>query len=191
MKFEYESDNLIYRILNTDCTNEVLDFYIRNKEVFQKFEPLREPNYYTVSYHEKLLRLEHEQFLRGLGARFWIYEKENSEKIIGTISFNNVIRGIFRQARIGYRIDLSMQNRGLGTKAVDFCCQLMLDEGRLHRIEAYIHSENLPSLRLAEKCGFIHEGTAVSFAKLADGWTDFERYVLIGTDQSASTTKYQ
>lgn len=191
MKFEYKSDNLIYRILNTDCTNEVLDFYIRNKEVFQSFEPLKEPNYYTVSYHEKLIRLEYEQFLRGLGARFWIYEKENSEKIIGTISFNNVIRGIFRQARIGYRIDFSMQNRGIGTKAVDFCCRLMLDEGRLHRIEAYIHSENLPSLRLAEKCGFIHEGTAVSFAKLADGWNDFERYVLIGTDQSASTTKYQ
>jgi ribosomal-protein-alanine N-acetyltransferase len=182
MKFEYESENLIYRILGSESADEVLSFYTRNRETFDAFEPPKPASYFTHTYHESLLRMEQEQFLRSTGGRFWIYEKNAPDRICGCVSFNNVIRGCFGHARIGYKIDQSRQNLGLGTQAVSFCTNLLHRESHLHRIEAYIHEKNEPSIRLARKCGYIHEGTAVSFARLSTSWTDMERYVHIGEE---------
>lgn len=179
MNFEYESDSLIYRILGTDSTTDVLDFYRQNRNSFEQYEPVKKPSFYTPSYHETLLRLEQQQFFRREGYRFWIYEKNTPQTIAGCVSFHSILRGCFAQTRIGYKVDSKRQHLGIGTEAVSFCTSLMFVEGDIHRIEAYIHPDNIPSLRLAQKCGFCHEGVARDFALLAEGWTDHERYVLI------------
>ena len=38
MKLEYHKDNLILKVLNESNTMEVLDFYYRNRECFDKYE---------------------------------------------------------------------------------------------------------------------------------------------------------
>lgn len=182
MKFEYESENLIYRILNTDSANTVLSFYSKNRSCFETFEPTHNAQFYTKEYHETLLKMEQEQFLRNLGCRFWIYEKINPEQICGCVSFSHVVRGCFLKADVAYKIDADRQNCGLGTEALTFCSNLMLTEGRLHRLEAYIHEQNTASLRLAKKCGYFHEGTAVSYASLNDKWVNMERFVKLAPD---------
>ncbi len=179
MKTVYESDNLIYKILHSDSAGQVLEFYNRNREAFNPYEPEKPDIFYTLSYHETLLRLEYEQFLRHQGVRFFVYEKDTPGKIAGCVSFNNIIKGCFCQARIGYKTDFECQRRGIAKEAVTFSTNLMAQEEHIHRIEAYILSTNTASLRLAASCGFVNEGCAASFARMAGGWTDFERYVLI------------
>lgn len=182
MKFEYESKNLIYRILGSEAAEVVLDFYSQNRTSFEIFEPVHSSQYFTRNYHETLLRMEQEQFLRSLGGRFWIYEKTSPHKICGCVAFSNMVRGCFGKADVAYKIAIDRQNLGIGTEALNFCTQLMLTEGRLHRIEAYIHKENTASLRLAAKCGYFHEGTATSYAHLGTEWVDMERFVKLAPD---------
>lgn len=182
MKFEYESENLIYRILGAESADVVLDFYAKNSAFFEVFEPTHNSQYFTKEYHETLLRMEQEQFLRNLGGRFWIYEKKAPSIICGCVAFSHVVRGCFAKADVAYKVAMDRQNLGIGTEALTFCTHLMLTEGRLHRIEAYIHKANAASLRLASKCGYFHEGTATSYARLGKEWVDMERFVILAQD---------
>lgn len=179
MKFEYESENLIYRILGRDSADATLDFYTKNRASFEPFDPVHSEKFYSIEYQKSLLQLEQQQFLRGTGARFWVYQKNQPDIICGCVSFSNIIRGCYAKTDIGYRVAITNQCQGIATKAVSFCTNLMFTEGRIHRIEAYIHKDNLASIAVAKKCGFIYEGTAISYAKLANGWADLERYILL------------
>ena len=47
MLFAYETERLLLKIIKPDQADAVLDFYMRDKELFEKFEPDRMPNFYT------------------------------------------------------------------------------------------------------------------------------------------------
>ena len=43
MLFAYETERLLLKIIKPDQADAVLDFYMRDKELFEKFEPDRMP----------------------------------------------------------------------------------------------------------------------------------------------------
>lgn len=45
MLFAYETERLLLKIIKPDQADAVLDFYMRDKELFEKFEPDRMPNF--------------------------------------------------------------------------------------------------------------------------------------------------
>ena len=57
--------------------------------------------------------------------------------------------------------------------------EYLFAESGLHRVEAIIHPENAPSIALAEKVGFLREGTAIKAVKLGGKWQDMYRYGLV------------
>ena len=50
MLFAYETERLLLKIIKPDQADAVLDFYMRDKELFEKFEPDRMPNFYTRQF---------------------------------------------------------------------------------------------------------------------------------------------
>ena len=62
-------------------------------------------------------------------------------------------------ANLGYWVHPDHQGNNYATEAA----RLVVDHGfaelRLHRISATIHADNVPSKRVVEKLGFVHEGT--------------------------------
>ena len=51
MFFQYETPRLLLKVLRADCAPQVLDFYNRDKELFEMYEIDRVPDFYTaVSY---------------------------------------------------------------------------------------------------------------------------------------------
>ena len=52
-------------------------------------------------------------------------------------------------------------------------------ELRLHRLEANIQPENLPSIALARSLGFRYEGYSPRFLKMFGEWCDHERWALL------------
>lgn len=179
MLFEYSSDNLIYRILSAGDAPEILGFYTENRDFFEKYEPDKPSNFYTEEYQTTVAKLEFENFLRGRSARFFIFRKSQPGIIIGSVSFSNIVRGSFLCGTIGYKIHKNHLGLGYATEAVCFLSDILLSEGGLHRIEAYIHPENKASIALAEKCGFIKEGIAREYVLLSGKWVDHLRYALI------------
>ena len=57
---------------------QVLDFYNRDKELFEMYEIDRVPDFYTVKHLQKVLRYEYSMAVKSQLFRFYVFEKEKS-----------------------------------------------------------------------------------------------------------------
>lgn len=176
---EYSTERLVLKILKPDWASEVLDFYIRNQEYFEPWEADRHAHFYTKEYQAKMLYYDYLAFEKGTQIRYWIFLKGYPGIPIGTVSFHNIIHGIFQSCILGYKIDHEYIRQGYCLEAVKSACTIMFTDYELHRIEALIHTQNTPSLQFIEKAGFQKEGVRVSYAKLNGVWKDHACYSLI------------
>jgi ribosomal-protein-alanine N-acetyltransferase len=94
----------------------------------------------------------------------------------GEINLNNVVRGAFQSATIGYWIDKSRAGRSLMSEAVVVLAQYAFEEMRLHRLEICIIPRNVNSRRVMEKLDIRTEGTAERFLEINGVWEDHIRY---------------
>lgn len=83
-----------------------------------------------------------------------------SDEILGHIEFFKTVNYL-DEYELSYQI-YSPEHRGKGaaTEAVILLVRYLFESKRVNRIRLVIHPDNLASRRLAEKCGFQHEGTA-------------------------------
>ncbi len=158
MKFEINTERLTLRVLNKEYANEVLEFYLNNKEIFEKYEPVMGDDFYTVSHQKKILEFEYQNILKLLMIRYWIFEKGNPKKIIGTVSYRNIVRPIYESCTIGYKMDKDYVNKGYCSEAIRATIPKIAREYGVHRIEALILPDNDPSIHMVEKIGFKFEG---------------------------------
>lgn len=94
----------------------------------------------------------------------------------GEINLNNVVRGAFQSATIGYWIDKSRAGRSLMSEAVVVLAQYAFEEMRLHRLEVCIIPRNVNSRRVMEKLDIRTEGVAERFLEINGVWEDHIRY---------------
>jgi ribosomal-protein-alanine N-acetyltransferase len=94
----------------------------------------------------------------------------------GEINLNNVVRGAFQSATIGYWIDKSRAGRSLMSEAVAVLAQYAFEEMRLHRLEICIIPRNVNSRRVMEKLDIRTEGIAERFLEINGVWEDHIRY---------------
>jgi ribosomal-protein-alanine N-acetyltransferase len=94
----------------------------------------------------------------------------------GEINLNNVVRGAFQSATIGYWIDKSRAGRSLMSEAVVVLAQYAFEEMRLHRLEICIIPRNVNSRRVMEKLDIRTEGVAERFLEINGVWEDHIRY---------------
>ena len=94
----------------------------------------------------------------------------------GEINLNNVVRGAFQSATIGYWIDKSRAGRSLMSEAVVVLAQYAFEEMRLHRLEICIIPRNVNSRRVMEKLDIRTEGIADRFLEINGVWEDHIRY---------------
>ncbi len=94
----------------------------------------------------------------------------------GEINLNNVVRGAFQSATIGYWIDKSRAGRSLMSEAVVVLAQYAFEEMRLHRLEVCIIPRNDNSRRVMEKLDIRTEGVAERFLEINGVWEDHIRY---------------
>ena len=59
---------------------------------------------------------------------------------------------------IGYVIGRAYWNRGYATEAVTALVNYLFKSYPINRVECCTSTENLASIRMAEKCGFVREG---------------------------------
>lgn len=174
MNFEYETDRLILKLLkpSDESAVQVLDFYSRNRTAFERYEAARPNDFYTKEYHKKILANEFYFALQKKCFRFWICEKKSPMQIIGTICFYNIIYSIYDRCETGYKFDEQHQHKGYALESMECGISLMFDELNLHRIEAYVMDDNLPSIRLLKKLSFQCEGICRQAIHICGTWED-------------------
>lgn len=179
MKFSYETDRLILKILDGSSARDILRFYLANRRVFEQCEALRPDNFYTVSFQRQVLNQEFNMCIKQSGIRFWVYKKTDPDHVIGTVCFRNIIRHVYQSCETGYKFDELSWHHGYACEALCKCIQIAFYELNLHRITAYIMPSNTASVRLAERTGFEFEGIARKSAMVRGIWEDHAVYSII------------
>lgn len=179
MKSYYETKRLQLRIITSSYAAEVLNFYERNKNFFNYWEPDRVRLFYTKDFQRANLVYEYNETVKLHFLRFWIFEKSNPEHIIGCVCFQNFQKGSLMTCTVGYKLDHDYVGHGYASESLEKAVEVVFNDLNFHRIEALIHPMNAPSIRLIEKLGFEFEGIAKSCIRLNNKWTDHLRYALI------------
>jgi ribosomal-protein-alanine N-acetyltransferase len=174
-----ETERLILKASERKDAEKVVDYYYRNKEFFKEWDPPQNGYLYAVKYQKKTMISNQILMKRGELIRFWIYKKDDLNRIIGTIALNNVVRGVFQSAFLGYKLDKDEICKGYTTEALEALIKFAFGSFNLHRIEANIISNNLASIAVVKKAGFIKEGSSKNYLWINDGWKDHDHYVLI------------
>lgn len=189
-RLEIETPKLLLRVFDEADTfgelPQTLEFYRRNKEFHRRWSPFRGEAFYTAAGQEEHLRAGIKMLQQRTGVRFWIYFRSEgageSFPLIGNMSLTNIVRGHFHSAFLGYQLDKEYVGKGFGTDAVRALVTYGFSEMGLHRIEANIMPENIPSRRLAEKIGFQQEGLARKYLQIQGRWEDHFHYSLISEE---------
>jgi Acetyltransferases, including N-acetylases of ribosomal proteins len=80
------------------------------------------------------------------------------------------------RAELGYWIGAEHRGRGFAARAVDLLADWALREQGFVRLELHIDPENVASLRVAEKTGFVLEGVLRSYEELKGRRVDVAMY---------------
>ena len=179
MTFELESNRLILRALNHQYASNVCEFYEKNYNWLALWEPNISRHFLSTDAMEKFMKADFKNILLGNSIRYWFSFKSAPSKLIGAVNFQNIRRGAFKSCQIGYKIDQEFSRHGLTAEAVHCAISPLFTEGGLHRIEALIATDNIYSIKLAEKLGFLREGVSRECVKINHEWKDCYQYSLL------------
>lgn len=130
------------------------------------------------AYVARLERDDHESFL--------VCDK-NTHAITGVINLNNIVRGTFLSASLGYYAAAGFAGRGYMQKGLQKVTEHAFRVMGLHRLEANIQPENIRSIRLVRRCGFRLEGLSPEFLFIDGAWRDHERWCKVDPRPGLST----
>jgi ribosomal-protein-alanine N-acetyltransferase len=113
----------------------------------------------------------------------WAIELIEHGEMIGTVG---LLRFDFehRHAEVGYDIGRPWWGRGLASEAAAAIVRYGFSVLGLHRIEAGVLPENVASVRVLQKLGFVEEGTRRDYLYAKGRFHSFRWFSLLDTDVS-------
>lgn len=133
-------------------------------------EPWIQPPLSSLSFHNYVSRT-HRDDHEGL-----LVCARQDDAILGVININNIIRGSFLSASLGYYVGAPFASRGYMHEGLELVKRHAFGKLGLHRLEANIQSDNRSSIALVQSCGFTYEGLSPAFLYIAGQWRDHERW---------------
>jgi ribosomal-protein-alanine N-acetyltransferase len=118
------------------------------------------------------------------GARqenFLVVDKISGE-LAGVVNINDIVRGQFQSAYLGYyafspHAGTGLMRQGLH-KVITYSFRIL----RLHRLEANMMPDNKRSIALVEGLGFRLEGMSPRYLKICGRWQDHQRWAILAEE---------
>ncbi len=133
-------------------------------------DPSRDRDAFNTRCHAR----ERERQL-GVGAGFGIFVDGS---FAGEINVNNIVRGAFQNAYIGYWIDQARAGSGYMPEAVVVTLKYCFEELHMHRLQISIIPRNTRSQRVVEKLEIRCEGLAERYLEIYGTWEDHLRFAI-------------
>ena len=169
-KFSISTDRLDIIVPCKDNTNEILNYWARNKQHFSPWEPIRNEEYYTEAFWgdklEKYQRLYSDFSAVNLFARL-----KDDDKIICQCSYTNIIKGVFQCCSLGFSVDQNYEGMGYMSEALRASIEYIFSKG-IHRIQANHLPTNERSAKLLKRLDFAVEGYARDYLFINGEWKD-------------------
>jgi [ribosomal protein S5]-alanine N-acetyltransferase len=105
-----------------------------------------------------------------------------SGAIAGVVNVNEIVRGGFESAYLGYYAFEPHQGLGFMRHGLKLVIDRAFGRHRLHRLEANVQPKNHASRALVERLGFRLEGFSPRYLKIAGRFRDHERWAVTRED---------
>ena len=105
-----------------------------------------------------------------------------SGELAGVVNLNEIVRGSFRSAYLGYYAFVPHDRQGNMAEGLRLVVARAFGKYRLHRVEANIQPRNSRSIQLVKRLGFRLEGFSPRYLKISGRWRDHERWALTVED---------
>ncbi len=166
---EMEGKNVLIRNFTPDDAQELLEYYLRNKEHLREFEPVRDASFFTYEMQKEILLESYRQLMTGVGSDLGIY-KDN--KLIGKAKISNIVYGVLKSGILGYSIDKEYEGKGYMKEAINLVLEYAKEYLDLHRIEASVLTTNERSKGVLLSCGFEEIGINKKYLYINGKWSD-------------------
>lgn len=167
----YSGSRVYLELLQRPHAPELLSYRRRNFEYHKPFSPASDARELQIEEQDALVASFLERAARDQAYHFGVFLRR-SGSLIGQLNLNNVVRGVFQNAYVGYSMDEAQTGQGLMTEAVGVACEVAFAVLSLHRVQAAVMPWNLASIRVVEKNAFRKEGYAPGYLKIAGHWQD-------------------
>jgi len=157
------------RPLTADDAGELSAVMRRNQEFLAPWEPARPPGYFTETSVAATIGTLLDMQRAGTTVPFVIDE---DGALVGRTTLNNVVRGPFQSASVGYWVDGARGGRGIASTACGLIVQHAFGELGLHRLEAGTLLDNVRSQKVLVNNGFQQFGMAPRYLQIAGTWQD-------------------
>jgi [ribosomal protein S5]-alanine N-acetyltransferase len=180
-----QSERLLLRLPEDGDVPRVVRYYRDNREHLQPWSPrfsaeIFEPNYWLDQVAERQAELE-----AGLGARAFIFRKDDPATVIGNLSLNQVQRGPAQYCLMGYSLAAAAQGQGYMVEAVCAAVGYAFRVLSLHRVMANYMPHNVRSAAVLRRAGFTVEGYARDYILINGRWEDHVLTAMVNADWKA------
>ena len=118
----------------------------------------------------------------------WDLILKDTKKVIGSCGYHSWYKPHLR-AEIGYGLsDNQHKNKGYMTEAMERIIEYGFEDMGLNRIEAFVSPDNIPSVKLMDRFGFVKEGVLREHYKVLDDMMDSVAYALLKSEYRAKKT---
>ncbi len=115
-------------------------------------------------------------------AYMFLVFRNDDRVLLGSISVNDVRRGVAQSCSIGYWVGEHYSGQGYMTEALSAFLPFIFSRLKIHRIEAACLPHNKASRVLLSKVGFQEEGHVRRYLKIDGKWQDHILFGLLDTD---------
>lgn len=165
------------RLISLDDVPTLVELLRANREFMSPWEPDRDEEFFTAPGQQDSVRAALERYEQGAALPHVILDA--TDRVVGRITLNEIVRGPFQSASMGYWLNRSDNGRGLTTTAVMHVKDVAFDELGLHRIQASTLLDNVRSQRVLERTGFVRFGLAPAYLHIAGQWRDHALYQVL------------
>lgn len=168
----FETERLVLRQLRPEDVDLVLAYLAENRAFHAPYEPVRPAEYYERAFWEERARLDAGGYSESIPFRLFLFAKAGPAELLGIVSFDNFIRGAFQACTLGYMLAERAQGNGYVGEALTAAIAFLFREKNMHRIIASYLTDNERSARVLARQGFVVEGTARDYLRIAGAWRD-------------------
>lgn len=169
----FELEDIVLRELTTDDSEEYF-IYMNKPEML----PFLTDNNIPSNIEQSLEEVRYwASLFRNRRGFYWGIALQNNNKLIGTAGFNS-LSTTHLKAEISYDLDPSYWSKGVMLKSIKTIIKFIEYVGII-RIQATVVNDNIRSMNLLERCGFMREGLLRKYEIIQASHRDYYLYAKI------------